>query len=96
MDVLYYPPPLASGNITHPCKSKYLGKIFLFITYLVQIKAFLYINSTCVVIKIKYRLRTFLLCRLFTIDWFKPEIITGQYNSSAGISNVPFAGGRGK
>jgi len=25
MDVLYYPPPLASGNITHPCNSRYLG-----------------------------------------------------------------------
>jgi hypothetical protein len=27
------------------------------------------------------------MCRLFTIDWFKPEIVTGQYNSRAGISN---------
>ena len=30
MDVLYYPPPLASGNITHPCNSRYLGIIFLY------------------------------------------------------------------
>jgi hypothetical protein len=36
-----------------------------------------------------------LLCRLFTIDWFKPEIVSGQYNSRAGISNVIFPGGRG-
>jgi hypothetical protein len=28
MDVLYYPSPLASGNITHPCNSRYCGKIF--------------------------------------------------------------------
>jgi hypothetical protein len=27
--VLYYPPPLASGNITHPCNSRYIGKILL-------------------------------------------------------------------
>jgi hypothetical protein len=33
MDVLYYPPPLASGNITHPCNSRYLGKIFLYIDH---------------------------------------------------------------
>jgi hypothetical protein len=57
MDVLYYSTPLASGNITHPCNSRYL-------------------------------------CRLF--DWFKPEIVTGQYNSRAGISNVIFPGGRAK
>ena len=38
----------------------------------------------------------FYLCRLFTIDWFKPEIVTGQYNSHAGISNVIFPGGHGK
>ena len=31
MDVLYCPPPFASGNITHPCNSMYLGKIFLYI-----------------------------------------------------------------
>ena len=36
------------------------------------------------------------LCRLFTIDWFKPEIVIGQDNSRAGISNVIFPGGRGK
>jgi hypothetical protein len=24
-------------------------------------------------------------CRLFTIDWLKPEIVTGQYNARAGI-----------
>jgi hypothetical protein len=34
--------------------------------------------------------------RLFTIDWFQPEIVTGQYKSRAGISNVTFPGGRGK
>ena len=33
MDVLYYPPPLASGNITHLCNSRYLGKIFLYIDH---------------------------------------------------------------
>jgi hypothetical protein len=33
--------------------------------------------------------------RLFTIDWFKPEIVTGQYSSRAGISNAMFPGGRG-
>ena len=30
MDVLYYPPSLASGNITHPCNSRYFVKIFLY------------------------------------------------------------------
>ena len=33
MDVLYCPPPLASGNITHPCISRYLGKILLYIDH---------------------------------------------------------------
>ena len=33
MDVLYYHPPLASGKITHPCNSRYHGKIFLYIIY---------------------------------------------------------------
>jgi hypothetical protein len=33
MDVLYYRPPLASGNITHLCNSRYLGKIFLYIDH---------------------------------------------------------------
>ena len=33
MDVLYYPPPLASGNITHSCNSRYFGKIFLYIDH---------------------------------------------------------------
>jgi hypothetical protein len=32
-------------------------------------------------------MRTFLLCRLFTTDWLKPEIVTGQYNSRAGAGN---------
>ena len=27
--VLYYLQPLSSGNVTHPCNSRYLGKIFL-------------------------------------------------------------------
>ena len=38
----------------------------------------------------------FYCCHLFTIDWFKPEIVTGEYNSGAGISNVIFPVGRGK
>jgi hypothetical protein len=33
------------------------------------------------------------LSHLFIIDWLKPEIVTGQYNSCAGISNVIFPGG---
>ena len=33
MDVLYFPPPLASGNIAHPCNSRYLEKIFLYIDH---------------------------------------------------------------
>jgi hypothetical protein len=32
-DARYYPPTLASGNITHPCNSRYLGKIFLYIEH---------------------------------------------------------------
>ena len=32
MDVLYCSPLLVSGNITHPCNSRYLRKIFLFFT----------------------------------------------------------------
>ena len=39
--------------------------------------------------------RFYLYC-LFTIDWIKPEIVTGQYNSRAGISNVILPGGCGK
>ena len=34
MDVLYYPPPLASGNLTHPCNSRYRGKILLYIDHI--------------------------------------------------------------
>jgi hypothetical protein len=37
-----------------------------------------------------------LFFRLFTIDLFKPKIVTGQYNSRTGISNVIIPGGRGK
>jgi hypothetical protein len=33
MDVLHYPPPLASDNITHPCNSRYLEKIFSYIDH---------------------------------------------------------------
>ena len=35
----------------------------------------------------------FYFCPLFTIDWFKPEITTAPYSSSAGISNAIFPGG---
>ena len=35
-------------------------------------------------------------CRLFTIDWFKPDIVTGKYNSRGEISNVIFPAERGK
>jgi hypothetical protein len=55
------------------------------------------IDSTCAIIEIKFRVRPcdrFYLCRLFTIDWFRPEIVTGKYISRAGISNVIFPGGR--
>jgi hypothetical protein len=47
-------------------------------------------------LKLNIGCERFYLCRLFTIDWLKPEIITGQYNSRAGISGVIFPGGRGK
>ena len=33
MDVLYCPTPTAEGNITHPCNSRYRGKMFLFIDH---------------------------------------------------------------
>jgi len=33
MYLLYCPPPLTSGYITHPCNSGYLGKIFLYIDH---------------------------------------------------------------
>jgi hypothetical protein len=33
MDVLYCPTPTAGGNITHPCNSRYRGKMFLFIDH---------------------------------------------------------------
>jgi hypothetical protein len=47
-------------------------------------------------LKLNIGCERFYLCCLFVIDWFKPEIVTGQYNSRAGISNVIFPGGRGK
>jgi hypothetical protein len=47
-------------------------------------------------LKLKIGCERFYLCHLFTIDWFKLEIVTGQYNSHVGISNVIFPGGRGK
>ena len=49
-----------------------------------------------VLLKLNIGCERFYFCRLFTIDWLKPEIVTGQYNSRAGISNVIFPGGRGK
>ena len=33
MDVLYFSTPTAEGNITHPCNSRYRGKMFLFIDH---------------------------------------------------------------
>jgi hypothetical protein len=33
---------------------------------------------------------------LWVVIKIKPEIVTGQYNSRVGISNVIFPGGRGK
>ena len=36
MDVLYYRPPLASGNITHPCNSRYLGRILYNFLFLIR------------------------------------------------------------
>ena len=56
------------------------------------------INSTWTVLLLKLNIgcERFYHCRLFVIDWFKPEIVTGQYNSRAGISNVIFLGGHGK
>lgn len=39
-------------------------------------------------LKLNIGCERFYLCRLFTIDWFKPEIVTGQYNSRAGISSL--------
>jgi len=47
-------------------------------------------------LKLNIGCQRFYFCPLFTIDWFKPEIVIGQYNSRAGISNVIFPGGRGK
>jgi len=47
-------------------------------------------------LKLNIGCERFYHCRLFTIDWFKPEIVTGQYNSRAEISNVIFPGGRAK
>ena len=44
-------------------------------------------------LKLNIGCERFYLCRLSTIDWFKPEIVTGQYNSRVGISNVIFPGG---
>jgi hypothetical protein len=56
------------------------------------------INSTWTVLLLKLNIgcERFYLCRLFTIDLFKPKIVTGQYNSRTGISNVIIPGGRGK
>jgi hypothetical protein len=49
-----------------------------------------------ILLKLNIGCERFYLCRLFTIDWFKPEIVTVQYNSRTGISNVIFPGGRCK
>jgi hypothetical protein len=40
------------------------------------------INSTWTVLLLKLTIgcERFYLCRLFTIDLFKPKIVTGQYN----------------
>jgi hypothetical protein len=34
-------------------------------------------------LKLNIGCERFCLCRLFTIDWYKPEIVTVQYNSRA-------------
>jgi hypothetical protein len=47
-------------------------------------------------LKLNIGCERFYLCLLSTIDWFEQEIVTGQYISRAGISNVIFPGGRGK
>jgi hypothetical protein len=56
------------------------------------------INSTWTVLLLKLNIgcERFYLCRLFTIDLFKPKIVTGQYNSRTGISNVIIPGGHCK
>ena len=54
MDVLYYPPPLAWGNITHPCNSRYLGKIFLYIDH--NHMEYLYIIIYLQIIQLKFYL----------------------------------------
>ena len=51
MDVLHYYPPLASGNITHPCNSRHLGKIFLYIDH--NHMEYLYIITFMVLYSIK-------------------------------------------
>ena len=33
MDVLHFTAPTAEGNITHPCNSKYRGKMFFYIDH---------------------------------------------------------------
>jgi hypothetical protein len=38
-------------------------------------------------LKLNIGYERFYLCRLFTIDWFTPEIVTVQYNSRAGIKS---------
>ena len=45
MDVLYCLTPMAEGNITHPCHSRYRGKMFLYIDKSHRIFAILYFNS---------------------------------------------------
>ena len=45
MDVLYCLTPTAEGNITHPCNSRYRGKMFLYIDQSHRIFVILYFNS---------------------------------------------------
>jgi hypothetical protein len=37
----------------------------------------------CCLLKLNIGCECFYLCRLFIIDWFKPEIVTGQYITHA-------------
>ena len=38
-------------------------------------------------LKLNIGCERFYLCRLFTIDWSKPEMVTGQYKSCANPNN---------
>ena len=56
MSVLYCPPPLASGNITHRCNSRYLGKIFLYIDHH-HMECLHYIVQHSVIISLYFNIR---------------------------------------